>query len=137
MSSLDPLADLLPAHHPTELDTLPEAARRLRFRLFLATWAVGAPEDLSWATALNDDPVHVAESIATLRGISDDALRAAVADRMNRQVDPSSPDPLDRAPMPSPGELLWDKLLAESRAGGSRPSRVTVLVTDRKHRERA
>jgi hypothetical protein len=81
VSELDPLADLLPTVRPAAFDVLPDQERRWRFRLFLATWAIGAPLDLSWAMALNDDAERVKESLATVSGISDDALRAAVTAR--------------------------------------------------------
>jgi hypothetical protein len=114
VSDLDPLDDLLPSHHPVEFNALPQAERRWRLRLFLATWARGAPDDLSWATALNSDPIHVMESVAILADISDEAIRAAVVER--QQIETAA---------------WWDGLLAESRASRDE-SRVTVLSRDRR-----
>ena len=156
VSELDPLADLLPTVRPAAFDVLPDQERRWRFRLFLATWAIGAPLDLSWAMALNEGAEHVKESLVTLSGISDDALRATVtaradppdgggADQEVFDVDVTEPAAgLDSQPVlygqmltpptipegkpPSPEQLFWDELLAESRARPAQPSRVTILV---------
>jgi hypothetical protein len=81
VTEVDPLADLIPTVCPAEFDALPDPERRWRFRLFLATWSIGAPLDLSWAMALNDDAELVKETLVTLSGISDAALRAAVTAR--------------------------------------------------------
>ena len=160
--TVDPLADLLPTGRPAEFDLLPEDERRWRFRLFLATWAIGAPLDLSWAIALQNGPAHIKESLATRAGISDDALRAAVVARADSPDDrgsgeslhhvevtepegaletypplkwsPLTPPNVASTPSLSPGELLWDRLLAESRARSDQPSRVTVLVPPMRER---
>lgn len=156
VSELDPLVDLLPTGRPTAFDVLADPERRWRFRLFLATWAIGAPLDLSWAMALNDDAEHVKRSLATLSGISDDALRAAVTARADSPdaagadqaafdvevIEPArgldseavllgrmlTPPTIPEGDPPSPERLFWDGLLAESRARPRRPSRVTILV---------
>jgi hypothetical protein len=60
---------------------MPEFEQKWRLRLFLATWAIGASENLSWATALNEDPAHSGESATTLTEISDEAIREAVLTR--------------------------------------------------------
>jgi hypothetical protein len=106
--------------------------------------------------ALNVDAEQVKESLVTLSGISDDALRAAVTARANSPEAGGSdegtylvevtalagapdseavlqgrrltPPTISASPAPSPGELLWDKLIAESRARPEQPSRVTILV---------
>ena len=109
MTIADPLDDLLPVDRPAEFGLLPDEERHWRLRLFLATHAMGVPDDLSWATALHDDPVHVAESIAIFADISDEAIRAAIVER--RQIEANE---------------SWDRLLAESRAAGVQ-SRVTIL----------
>ena len=152
----DPLADLLPTVRPAAFDVLPHAERRWRFRLFLATWAIGAPLHLSWAMALNEGAERIKASLVTLSGISDDALRAAVIARADppdaggadqgafdvEVIEPAAgldPQPVLLGRMltpptipgsnpPSPGRLFWDKLLAESRARPEQSSRVTILV---------
>jgi hypothetical protein len=106
----DPLEDLLPLDHPIEFDHLLDDERRWRLRLYLATWSMGLPDDLSWATALNGDPVHVEESMAILADGTDEAIRDAVAQR--RRVETN---------------VWWDGLLAESRRA-EQTSRVTILT---------
>jgi hypothetical protein len=156
VSELDSLEDLLPAVRPAAFDVLPHAERSWRFRVFLATWAIGAPLDLSWAMALNDSAEHVLGSQVTLSEISDDALRAAVTARadaldaggadqgafdvvvtqpaagLNQQPvligRMLTPPTITRGNPASPGRLLWDELLADSRARSAQPSRVTILL---------
>jgi hypothetical protein len=110
--------------------------------------------------ALNDDAEHVKASLVTLSGISDDALRAAVTARADRPAAGGAdqgafdvevtelargldsqavllgrmltPPTVPEGKPPSPGRLLWDKVLAESRARPEQPSRVTILVPPRR-----
>lgn len=82
----DPLADLFPSQHPAVFDALPDDERQWRFRLYLATWAIGGTEEFSWAIALGNHPVHVMESQEILAGITDEALREAVSARAELDV---------------------------------------------------
>jgi hypothetical protein len=77
---------------------------------------------------LNNDPVHVAESKAILAEITDDALRAFLSGWKAGVLPVRDAETPDQGPPPSLGELLFDRLLAESRTRDSRPSRVTILV---------
>jgi hypothetical protein len=153
----DPLIDLLPVDHPALFDQLPCDERRWRLRLYLACWALGCPDGLSWAMALEDGAVHVAESVAILAGISDDEIRTAVANRARsetatqREQDrggvaatrraapmrssraaPQAPRArrLPEPTLPVPVESTQefvDRLLTESRTR-PQPSKVTLLV---------
>ena len=158
----DPLADLIPTIRPALFDLLPSEERRWRLRLYLACWAMGCPDELSWAMALDDGATDVAESMAILAGITDDAIRAAAANRirsegamksggshksvtatrpatqMQRQLARSAPS-LTRHPTesisPGPvqtGQEHWDRLLAESRLRPQQPSKVTLLVPSKR-----
>jgi hypothetical protein len=158
----DPLIDLLPIDHPALFDRLPRDERRWRLRLYLACWGMGCPDGLSWAMALEDGVVHVAESLAILAGISDDAIRSSVLNRASTFARPTSDTTLDDAASPrslaregrapsgvqgveakpdptsqpaAPDETVegpWDRLLRESRARDQGPSRITLLVPPRR-----
>ena len=154
----DPLIDLLPVDHPATFDRLPRGERRWRLRLYLACWAMGCPADLSWAMALEDNPIHVTESLAILAGIPDAAIRSAVRNRMASADRPNVGTAVEeaasaralahrgrastgmaevpamtetRSQASTPAETAdehWDPLLRESRARGQPPSRITLLV---------
>jgi hypothetical protein len=153
----DPLIDLLPVDHPALFDRLPRDERRWRLRLYLACWGMGCPDGLSWAMALEDNAVHVAESVAILAGISDDAIRTAVLNRDRSEIAmqsdgsrsgvaaarraapmrssraaPGAPRArhLSEPTLPAPVESTQefvDRLLTESRTR-PQPSKVTLLV---------
>jgi hypothetical protein len=165
MTDSDLLADLLPVDRPAAFDRLGGAERRWRSRLFLAAWAMGCPESLSWAMALSDSPAHIAESQAILANISDDAIRTAVLNRTTSSYRPNVDSTLDRAAparslahvstasvglqgvagepdarsqSSAPEETAeghLDRLLRESRAGDQQPSRITLLVPPRRSEE--
>jgi hypothetical protein len=158
----DALIDLLPIDHPAMFDRLPRAERRWRLRLYLACWGMGCPDGLSWAMALEDGAAHVAESVAILARISDEAIRSAVLHRMNlsdRQTSnaalhdaasplslanegraPSGvqgveakPDPTSQPSAPTEtAKEPWDRLLRQSRERDQQPSRITFLVPPRR-----
>jgi hypothetical protein len=95
---------------PVAFDNFSEEEQQWRLRLYLATWAMGASRDLSWAAALDDDPAHVAESQVILAGISDEALREAAMTRRDAEV-----------------RQWWDGLVEDSQ-GRVHASRVTILT---------
>jgi hypothetical protein len=66
---------------------MPEEERLWRAKLYLAARAAGVPDDVCWATAVNDDPHHVAESKAVLANIPDEAIRKAVEARREAEED--------------------------------------------------
>jgi hypothetical protein len=160
----DPLNDLLPIDHPALFDRLPGDERRWRLRLYLACWGMGCPDGLSWAMALEDGAVHVAESVAILGGISDEAIRTAVANRARSEIAmqsersrrgvaatrPPAPMRSSRAASPAPHarhlseptlpvpvestQEFLDRLLTESRTRPQQPSKVTLLVPPMRRR---
>jgi hypothetical protein len=85
------------------------------------TWAHGGTEALSWAVALEEGEPHLAESRQLVAETNDAEIGAAVE---ARQLRDAVAEPLSA----SPGELLWDRLLVESRALPEQKSRVTVVV---------
>ncbi len=85
------------AYDPAAFD-LDDRPFRVRPGLNLAVRAMGVPEALCWATALHDDPVHIAELRALIKDVSDEAIRAAVAARKRAEV-----------------QAWWDRLIAERR----------------------
>jgi hypothetical protein len=113
VSANDPLADLLLASHPIAFDRLSDVDKHWRLRAYLATWAIGAPHDLSWAAALHDDPEHVADLRELLQATPDEAIRAAVVARRHAEA-----------------RVWWDDLLAASREGRAE-SRITILTRRR------
>jgi len=107
------LEDLLPAEPPVRFLLMPEEERRWRAKFYLAARATGAPDEVSWATAVNEDPHHVAESKTILANISDEAIREAVAAQREAEAD-----------------AAWEQLLAKSRESAG-ASRVTLLLRTR------
>jgi hypothetical protein len=77
----DPLLRLLPSELPRSFTMLPAKEQAWRGRVFLMVWAIGGTEAFSWANALNDDPVHVADLQETVRLTPDERIRFEVAAR--------------------------------------------------------
>ena len=107
----DGLDDLLPAERPRSFDLLTGSERAWRRRIYLAVWAMGPPEAMSWDVAMHDGPALVVACRAFVKGVADEAIREAVAARSLAEA-----------------KAWFEGLRAEGRKQAT-ASRVTILTS--------
>jgi len=76
----DPMLALLPPEPPWVFQSLPREEQAWRGRLFLISYVMTDHAAFSWAFALNNEPVHVAEGKQVVAGTTDEVIVQGLRD---------------------------------------------------------